>query len=366
MRIGKTDAFIESFAAFKVAITKRMEAELSRTNTVVELGAMGTAKAEAFDGVVLDAAGNAIFIPYSYGAVVHLDISSNVYTETAVTSAASARFSGGCLANNGLIVMAPLLHGFVGLYNASTKTYTDGPAKLSGKGYRGAVCVSDTLVVLIPSNAATPNIALYNPITNKLIEGPATPAAGVGGYEGGCLLPDGRVFLCPVSTGNPAIYDPKANTCTIITAPVSFGNNEYSNAVCLPNGWVVLCPRSAEPVYVWDSLAKKWLSKTIITPNGNTKWRGGVLAQNGDIILIPYSYTNIGRLRLDNFTYEESSTKPVSGSTYQFGASLPDGRILMAPYNGSAINPKPLMYTPCTQGAGFGSFVTQSKFMNHK
>lgn len=206
----------------------------------------------------------------------------------------------------------------------------------------------------------------FSGITNTLSDGPNTPAAAGFGYEGGCLLPDGRVLLSPVTTGHPAIYDPASNTCSQLTAPVSFANNAYGGAVCLPNGWVVFIPRSASVVYVWDSVSNKWLTQTIDVPVATNKWRGGVIAQNGDVIMIPNTYDYVGRLSFDTFTYSDSSIIPSIANTYMYGASIPDGRVIFAPFLESAAIPAPLIYTPCTQGAGFGGFVTQSKFMNHK
>lgn len=363
MRIGKQDANIESFGAFKAKMYNRFIVGLSRSDVLNQLPAMTQSKANAFDGCVLDSNGNVVFVPYSYGSVVHYDVSSGVYTETTLTNSGTARFSGGCLANNGKIIMAPLLHRFVGIFDPNTKTYSDGPSIPSGPTYRGAINVSETEVILLPANTTTTKILKYNPVTNTVSDGPNTISGAA--YEGGCLLPDGRVWLSPIA-GNPAIYNPTTNTLTEIAAQASIGNNAYSTSVCLPNGWVVMCPRSATIGYVWDSKSESWLSHTITFPSGSNKWRGACIAQNGDIVLIPYDYDYIGRININTLAYEQSSALPDAARTYQYGASIPDGRIVLAPYNATALTTIPLIFTPCTQGVGFGGFVTQSKFMNHK
>jgi len=363
MRIGKQDSYVESFGVFKAKMYSRFLANLSRSDVLNQLGAMSQSKANAFDGCVLDSNGNIVFVPYSYGSVVHYDVSSGVYTETALTTTTTARFSGGCLANNGKIILSPLLHRFVGIYDPNAKTYTDGPPIPAGPSYRGAINISETEIIFIPGNAATTKILKYNPITNTASDGPLVVSGAA--YEGGCLLPDGRVWLSP-TTGNPAIYNPSAGTVTEVVAPAALGNNAYCTSVCLPNGWVVMCPRSATIGYIWDSKTEAWMSHTITFPAGANKWRGACIAQNGDVILIPYEYDYVGRININTLSYIQSSALPDASKTYQFGVSVPDGRMVFAPYNATAQTPQPIIFTPCTQGAGFGSFITQSRFMNHK
>lgn len=363
MRIGNQNKSVMSFGTYKAAMFNRYEAKLSRENVVSSLSEMTYESANAFYGVVLDNDGNAVFIPYSYDYVAHLDVSSGVVTYTALTSTASSRFAGGCLADNGKIIFAPSLHQYVGIYDPATKQYTDGPSS-AGKAYRGAISISPDLVILLPYNHS--NIGLYNPKTNLLTMGATTPALTRKGYEGGCLLPDGRVFLTPSTHYKPAIYNPSDDTIYEINTPVSFGLNWFSQSICLPNGWVVLCPGSGTKAYIFDSRTETWLTQTItVAQTTASRFRGACLMQNGDICLIPYVYDYVGRLKIDTLTYEDSVLLPNSDATYQFGALLPDGRIIMSPYMETSVKPVPVIYNGCNQGVGVGN-IAISRFLNHK
>lgn len=365
MRISAFDKKIAAFGSYKAAMANRTELKLARTDSFTNLSALPVQKPEAFDSAVLSKNGNPVLIPYSYGAVVHFNVSTGAYTETALPVTTSARFSGGCLSDDGMVIMTPLLHPNVGRYNPDTKVYTNGAAT-GGKAFRGSVNVRSDLIVFTPGNHA--NVGLYNPISDTFTLGAATPDNASFGGGGSCLLPDGRVFMVCVSTAKPLIYDPVSNTTEYVTTPVTFGINSFCDAICLPNGWVVLCPYASKEAYIWDSYTKKWLSQTIVVAaTSRPRFRGACLMQNGDICLIPYGNLKFGRLRFDKLTYEESASVESTAHTYIDGVSLPDGRVFVVPYNplGSLLYPTPAIYNGCVQGIGLGS-VALSRFMNHK
>ena len=82
----------------------------------------------------------------------------------------------------------------------------------SGDKYQGGVLLPDGRVVLVPYSATT--IGLYDPATNTMTVG---PNVGTGGdkYRDGVLLPDGRVVLVPHNAATIGLYDPATNTLTV-------------------------------------------------------------------------------------------------------------------------------------------------------
>merc|ERR1711939_892155 len=80
-------------------------------------------------------------------------------------------------------------------------------------GYQGGVLLPDGRVVLVPGNNAN-TIGLYDPSIDTFKAG---PHVGSGGnkhthmYRGGVLLPDGRVVFAPGHTKTVGLYDPRTN-----------------------------------------------------------------------------------------------------------------------------------------------------------
>ena len=75
---------------------------------------------------------------------------------------------------------------------------------------------------------------IFDPSTNTLAD---TPSLGVGAvnFQGGCLLPNGRVFLCPKTSTSARIYDPVTNTFST-PASVFPGNSALASCVSLKDG----------------------------------------------------------------------------------------------------------------------------------
>ena len=73
--------------------------------------------------------------------------------------------------------------------------------------YEGGVLLPDGRVVFVPCNAN--NVGLYNPDDNTFTEGPDDGSGG-DKYHGGVRLPDGRVVFVPSNANTVGLYDPQS------------------------------------------------------------------------------------------------------------------------------------------------------------
>jgi len=199
----------------------------------------------------------------------------------------------------------------------STGTIVGGTYK-----YNGGVLLPDGRVVFVPTSAA--NIGIFNPSTNGFSQ--TIPVTG--NYNGGVLLPDGRVVFIP-SGSSVGIFDPSTNTFSTITATGTTG--AYSGGVLLPDGRVVFVPNTATYIGIFDP-------STNIFSNGvaATGYEGGVLLPDGRVVFVPRSAANIGIFDPSNTTTPFSADIPIPiTGTYKYngGVLLPDGRVLFVPTN---------------------------------
>eukprot|EP01047_Picozoa_sp_COSAG01_P037836 COSAG01_NODE_3032_length_6694_cov_13.505231_3_plen_137_part_00 len=131
------------------------------------------------------------------------------------------------------MVFVPANFARIGLYDPSTNTFTVGPGVGSGEGkFNGGVLLPDGRVVFVPLNSAT--IGLYDPSTDTYTNGP-----GVGSdqwkFGGGVLLPDGRVVFVPWGSATIGLYDPSPSAARSKPA--------YTLSQTLPPSWnVALLP----------------------------------------------------------------------------------------------------------------------------
>ena len=87
------------------------------------------------------------------------------------------------------------------------------------------------------------NVLISSIPTNPLVweTGPAGP--GSSAFQGGVLLPNGKVFAIPCSyTGTNTIYNPTTNAWEV--GPAGPGSNAFAGGVLLPNGKVFAIPYS--------------------------------------------------------------------------------------------------------------------------
>lgn len=271
----------------------------------------------------------------------------------------------------------------------------------------GAISVSDTLVVLPPD--ASLYIGLYNPVTNAYTRGPAKPE-GTLKYSGGCVLPDGRVFISPMTATKAAIYDPITNT--VIQGATMTGRN---GAQLMPNG-KIMCPPVADTgdyiliydpetdsvtqittsypetrdivpiadgrmaavpadmarVFLFDfrySLTDPTVTFTATWPaNVTNKFWGGALAGNGDVVFAPYGRPSVGYYRPPTLGQPlgqlfDGPVMPSDSIVERFTGCIPllDGRFLMVPRKYTKVG----LYTHLSGGQPLPAEVLKSPFFSN-
>jgi hypothetical protein len=100
-------------------------------------------------------------------------------------------------------------------------------------------------------------------------------------YEGGVLLPDGRVLLAPFAANHVGLYDPSTDAWREgkdDLSAVSSGYGKYYGGVLLPDGRVLLVPSGADHVGLYDAGG---------TRNG-AAYTVAALAPAENALLLPY------------------------------------------------------------------------------
>ena len=112
---------------------------------------------------------------------------------------------------------------------------------------------------------------------------------GSGAFEGGVLLPDGRVFLVPCGSTTARIYNPTTDTLTTPTGTYP-GSTAFVGGVLLPDGRVFIVPCYSTTARIYNPTAD-----TLTTPTGTYAGSGafqaGVLLPDGRVFLVPYNST---------------------------------------------------------------------------
>jgi hypothetical protein len=125
----------------------------------------------------------------------------------------------------------------------------------------------------------------FNPTTWET--GPQ--GSGSGAFQGGVLLPNGKVFAIPRSyTGTNTIYNPATNAWE--TGPQGPGSGAFLGGVLLPNGKVFAIPFNYTGTdTIYNPVSNAW--ETGPAGPGSSAFVGGVLLPNGKVFAIPYNYT---------------------------------------------------------------------------
>ncbi len=127
-------------------------------------------------------------------------------------------------------------------YGSVTDILTTPSGTYSGaNGFEGGVLLPDGRVFCVPHSSTTARI--YNPITDTLTT-PSGIYPGLNGFIGGVLLPDGRVFCVPFDSTTARIYNPITDTLTI---PSGTYPDRFAGGVLLPDGRVFCVPYGSSP-----------------------------------------------------------------------------------------------------------------------
>jgi streptogramin lyase len=169
------------------------------------------------------------FTPWDSTNIGIFNPNNNSFTTRSEIGAVDA-YTQGCLHPNGNIYLPPANATNIGIFNPVSNSFTTFSG-IAG-GYGSACVIPDGRVILCPENIRT-NIGIFNPATNSF-----TLFTGVYGYNGSCVLPDGRVVMVGPYQTNIGIFNPATNSFTTISGVA----NAFWGCNLLLDGRVILSP----------------------------------------------------------------------------------------------------------------------------
>lgn len=191
---------------------------------------------------------------------------------------------------DGRVVFPPRMADRVGIYDPINDTFTEGPAHGQAKpAYRGATTLYDGRVVFAPYFAE--NVGIFDPSDESFVIGPRKRIDRGGGdaaYDGAVTLYDGRVVFGPRDAPRIGLFNPHNNTFEKGPAH-GHGAFSYKGAVKLHDGRVLFTTVDP-PIGIYDPSDDSFIS----------------LSETGDLPYLAYSSA----------------------------ATVPDGRVIMAPWGG--------------------------------
>lgn len=156
-------------------------------------------------------------------------------------------------------------------------------------------------------------------------------------YNGVVTLGDGRLFLFPGILDRSSIYDPSTGVFSKLNSPIPAG---FANAILLPNGNVCLLPGTPKNICIWSPQKNTLFTSSIdlsIT-NVSMPYNGGTLLPDGRIMLTPYERKD-GTVIYDPLTdtikhIYSSAFTTVGGKGFFSGALSIDGKyVYLTPHD---------------------------------
>jgi len=241
------------------------------------------------------------------------------------------------------------------------------------------------------------------PVYGNVTTGPTSS-----GYQGGVLLPDGRILFCPYGTSSVGIYNPATGLfSSIVSTGAQVPVNSFTSPVLLPTGNVIFTPLiSKSNIVTYNplslTLSNSYLPRAgfvgaVLDPTGNVAMMpfgtgsnvgsynptlgtfsnivkvgndgtmaGAVLLPNGNVVGIPGTNSNIIQYNpLTNPPIVSNSASLGGSGTGKFsgGVLAPNGNVIMVPYSGTAtsnigvFNPSTFAYSNITTGTGTQAFA---------
>lgn len=176
------------------------------------------------------------------------------------------------------------------------------------------------------------------PVYGNVAVGPSVQSS----YQGGVLLPDGRVLFCPYGASNVGIYNPFTGLFSAIAPsgakpPVL----SFSSPVLLPTGNVIFTPLSATANIATYNPLTLTLSNSYLP---GATFVGAVLDPTGNVTMMPgTTNSNIGSYNPSLNTF--SNIVKIGNDGVFYGAVLlPTGNVVGIPLTNSNI----IQYNPLT------------------
>jgi len=246
------------------------------SNTMTSIGNIGTTALEKFVGAITGPNGKIYYIPFRQTMSIVFDPSNNTFATIGSFTEGGTSLSkhyGGTLAPNGKIYLnnsSTTLLKIIDTNNNSVQTINDSPGFFTclapnGKIYLLGNSVSslNTLVrVLDPNNN---NISIIGTLPGG--------AFADGGYGGGVLSPNGKIYMIPQNNSYFIVVDPSNDTVSsflTFAGTTWTGVSKYEGAVTLPNGDIFAGTDGAtKPIILRFLLKNNWNLNVATNPMFN-------------------------------------------------------------------------------------------------
>jgi streptogramin lyase len=165
-----------------------------------------------------------------------------------------------------------------------------------------------------------------------------------GGWNGGCLDSNGRVFAPPYSSSTILVIDTNNDTYKTIVAPAAGASSaKWAGGVLAANGYIYCAPANATSILKIDPVNE--IATTFGSfAAGSQKWMGIVRGINGKLYCIPGRYTTTTILCIDP---SDDSYTEISGATgggwYWGGGAVANNNDIYAAYTSGSVAVKPVL-----------------------
>lgn len=259
------------------------------TNQFTSYGALLGTK-PFYSGGVLIPDGRVLFAPFYNSSIGFFNPVTNAFSNVVISNAGAGQYNGGVLLPDGRVVFVPFSASNVGLYNTLTSTFSVFTTGVqTGNKYNGGVLLPDGRVVFVPGDTGW--IGVFNSATNTYTTY-TSAITGINQYGGGVLLPNGDVMFVPWTTTNGiAVFNPTRFTTTFFPSP-----NGFYTGLLLPDGRVFMSPISASYSACFDPVTGTVSQQALPLPGtiASGAHLGCTLSLDGRIITSPYNLSSVG------------------------------------------------------------------------
>jgi len=143
-----------------------------------------------------------------------------------------------------------------------------------------------------PDYQASIQLTAYDGATvvDDTVTTPTGTYPGTSAFNGGVLLPDGRVFCVPYSATSARIYDPVTDTTTTPTGTYA-GATAFYGGVLLANGNVFCVPFGSDNAAIYNPISDTLTFTSENLGTAGSKFRGGIVMKNGKVFCVPSNST---------------------------------------------------------------------------
>ena len=239
--------------------------------------------------------GNAIISFRNSDDIFRYDIMTDTYTN--IISPSGQR--PGVISLTGEIILFTIFWpGKLVHYNPATDTSKT--VTISKRVYVAGVLAPSGDIIIVNTNS---DIDTYNPVTETFTSAVTTHPEGNDAFNGGLVLPTGKILLLPDQSSYIGLFDPATNTYTRGPLLTGFiGTGRFTDAVLTPSGSVIMISEEhGETVGLYDPFTDTYSEFSIATSTGSGQisqgpFRGCVLTLSGDVVLLPRTSPNVGIL----------------------------------------------------------------------